>query len=1244
MRVSVLAKVEIYIDINMGPGEIALNLVISYIAGCIPTPHRGRMDIEEKLDKCFERALDKWNVAQCVKDVARNDKGRYMLGLKEIVTHQSKGRHPYECDLLRLWAAEIDGDETCSSFLSAHREDFIILEMQKSLMKADEVLDAVRLQKEDLKRLEEKLQQLLNRGVTVAPTYWDMWATGKDGLKLPLDIVLCGRQSVSDEVIKACRKPSYLCIESSSKNDAIAFVVASILKYSNEDASRALVVENAEAFKDLSRENTPLILITNVMENPNYAVTNGHTVIWCGTAADKIMFDGKLVLQVVDRDGFRDILLGCGMDNNKVDSLMKETKRESALLRRALGINQQKEEWMIADNSKYYIPAALLFSWDESRDGDKDLVAKMAGMDYAEFASGAHMLLECDESPLEKVGSVWTILSPKMLISRINNEISNEQIERFKECVDWALEDDDPDALAKKEADDLKFWNDKHLYSGHVRSGLLQSITILAVVKEERDESTRWIDDFIAEKLKAFNLERILSNNNNLRWVAECSPSSFVKFLEDARIDSSETLDKLFEVKHTKYGIVGTEIYYGDLLFCLEELAWDERFLARVTDLLLDFCNYPNDSNYANKPSNSLYDIYCLLYPQTLANFEKRLGVLQLLSKKHPKGVCDLCFRLLDGISQTVFSPTSHFRWRWADKIRTPKHLRQIPCEDVQALTKLLLELMTVDEDNVCRLIELATNDFMHCSQGQIVGKLNEWTDNYAGSEKVTDCLRKNINKQLRFRDAFWSMDIEDLKPYQELLPRIEPTDILIKNKHYFKDYLLREGEILDPDTDFRQKVKESRVFRKGILEQIIAEKGWDGVWKLAGCVNNTDGLVEAVIELTGDGMRKEVYAKYVRGELTAAVVSKYFRTLYYELGRDAYINYVEELKSISADHIAIVLYAPDVKPELIEVLDNMNGKIQTEYWENVRAGILDTSQIHYVIERLRNVGRYADILRFVYTDQLRDAVPMDLWLDILFEMFDKCLYKVLFQESSYVAEILKCVSVPSEPALKSKLMLLELIMFDHLRHHLKPAEFHLKRMVNTEPELMMELVQMAYRPDEGYEDVAALTEAEKEGRIVMARLSWDFFYHYHDVPGQRLDGSVDEVVLKNFITKLQECAKVCHREHVMPLVVGRILGNMPEGDNYPTDLMCELVVSLDSNDVDNEISCCLSNRRGMTSRSPFAGGNIERKHIETFKGYRDRAMTRSPRLVRVFENQIRSYEELAEREDLRGRLADLEY
>ena len=30
--------------------------------------------------------------------------------------------------------------------------------------------------------------------------------------------------------------------------------------------------------------------------------------------------------------------------------------------------------------------------------------------------------------------------------------------------------------------------------------------------------------------------------------------------------------------------------------------------------------------------------------------------------------------------------------------------------------------------------------------------------------------------------------------------------------------------------------------------------------------------------------------------------------------------------------------------------------------------------------------------------------------------------------------------------------------------------------------------------------------------------------------------------------------------------------------------------------------------------------------------------------MILVFENQIRSYDELAEREDLRGRLADLKY
>lgn len=75
----------------------AISFVISYIANCLPVP---TTDYEGHLRKCFHNALDRWTVAQEIKDSARNDMDKYLIGLREIVTHTSKGRHPKECELL----------------------------------------------------------------------------------------------------------------------------------------------------------------------------------------------------------------------------------------------------------------------------------------------------------------------------------------------------------------------------------------------------------------------------------------------------------------------------------------------------------------------------------------------------------------------------------------------------------------------------------------------------------------------------------------------------------------------------------------------------------------------------------------------------------------------------------------------------------------------------------------------------------------------------------------------------------------------------------------------------------------------------------------------------------------------------------------------------------------------------------------------------------------------------------------
>lgn len=111
-----------------------------------------------------------------------------------------------------------------------------------------------------------------------------------------------------------------------------------------------------------------------------------------------------------------------------------------------------------------------------------------------------------------------------------------------------------------------------------------------------------------------------------------------------------------------------------------------------------------------------------------------------------------------------------------------------------------------------------------------------------------------------------------------------------------------------------------------------------------------------------------------------------------------------------------------------------------------------------------------------------------------------------------------------------------------------------------------------------------------------------------------------------------------------MPLVIGKMIGDIPESDNYPSDEMCELIEKLADDEIDNQISCAIANRRGMSSRSLFEGGTVERKHIDTLNKYRERALGKSQRMVKILSNEIRSFEAMAKREDEMAEIRKLKY
>ena len=187
-----------------------------------------------------------------------------------------------------------------------------------------------------------------------------------------------------------------------------------------------------------------------------------------------------------------------------------------------------------------------------------------------------------------------------------------------------------------------------------------------------------------------------------------------------------------------------------------------------------------------------------------------------------------------------------------------------------------------------------------------------------------------------------------------------------------------------------------------------------------------------------------------------------------------------------------------------------------------------------------------------------------------------------------------------------------------------------------------MDIVSLIFNKSDDVED--NISEDERESKAFMARIAYDFWFKYQDVPCTDADGSIDGNKLRPYLKRIEELAVERHRENVIPLVIGKILGNFPEDDDYPSQLQCDLVEEYGDDNIDTEIRCVIHNRRSFSTRSPFDGGVVERNHIATLQKYRERAMSRSPRFVKILDTAIRSFENSAKRNDFEGKMNNFDF
>ena len=144
-----------------------------------------------------------------------------------------------------------------------------------------------------------------------------------------------------------------------------------------------------------------------------------------------------------------------------------------------------------------------------------------------------------------------------------------------------------------------------------------------------------------ADLVAVLTVRKLLSESNWELWgstqsvlplLAEAAPNEFLNVVEQA-INPNSPFDKLFADEGN--GITGGN-YITGLLWALESLAWSSEYLLRVVVLFGELDAHDPGGNWANRPANSLIDIFLPWKPHTTALFEKRKAAIEALISSHP--------------------------------------------------------------------------------------------------------------------------------------------------------------------------------------------------------------------------------------------------------------------------------------------------------------------------------------------------------------------------------------------------------------------------------------------------------------------------------------------------------------------------------------------------------------------------------------------------------------------------------
>tara|TARA_R110002167_G_scaffold13849_6_gene56834 strand:+ start:8424 stop:12218 length:3795 start_codon:yes stop_codon:yes gene_type:complete len=1097
-------------------------------------------------------------------------------------------------------------------------------------------------------------------GIMTADEFWEEWSFGPSGIELLPKTVIAGREIEKMKLLDILNdKPSLKAVKASTKNEAIAFIIACAKTfedvYAQEFFSKALVVDTEGNFRGIRiNTNSSLNLIPRFEDyQPLYsAVGRGHHVI-VPLGADDDFNQEIILLPTIDRDGQIDALTESGVDKNDAEKFSRESGRNITILKKLLGFPHNKTKWLQELDLREIVPALLLGRWDETFTGDIELIEKLSGQKYTDYRVTLYKWKNLEEAPILQIGETWRLTSPLDLWTNLASQLTQEDFQQLQECFAIAFKDGNP--VAKPEDDSFAArFNQKRTFSSWSREGLTQSLILVARLGDSLEipnigNPQGWVDAIISDLLKDETGELWISLDYELPLISEASPDSF---LRAAKISLDKDEPEIMDLFNEEDGFLHKNSHHTGLLWALEGLAWLPDYLRGVSLILLKLARLDPGGNLSNRPINSIVEIYKPWHYQTLAPFEKRMQILKYVTKQEKETGWTLLIRMLPN-SHGVGQPTHKMRWRMFDMNTNISRTYQEIWNTHTAVIEMLIELFDNDEKKFAELIK-ATTDLGPKDRARVLNWADEVCQDVEQKEFTTwETIRGILYRHRSHPDTKWALPEAELSRFEKLYHKLEPKDVVKKNIWLFDKHHLEfpEGYIYKKDADekrYELRQKQVDETRKNAVKKLIDELGVEKTlslrnevkehWILGDALarlNLSDEDVFTVCETLYD---ENPYLRFIHSFIYRKSVIEGFdwvKTLF---------NNLKE-KGFGDEALSNLLIPLDQNQELWNFVGVQTIEAQNFYWENVypRFFHATTEEKVFGLQRLLEYKRFFSAIDVTYLK------PEDVPSKILVEILEKAAIEKANEKASFKGHEVERIFEEldkRDDVQSSKLIQLEwyyLALLDSYGSHRNPK--NLEEELTNNPSFFIEVLKWLYLPKD-----KELLEKEREGvsdDIMKSRgkQSYHLLNAWKKIPGMKEDNFINKNELLNWINTARKLAKEVDRLDVADAEIGKLLAQYPENvSEWPQETIFQIIEEINTESLKRNYSSAMFNKRSFSSRAAFAGGDIERDKAAYFQKLADEFNIQYPNVAEIFMTMAKSYLHDAKQMDDDAERNKLEY